>query len=315
MVYPVAVACENPELYIYWQLTDFCNFRCNYCPPFLHNGDHHKARLPGFPTDEEIIAFLDRLEEFSKTRKINVALSGGEPTLHPMLPYIVSRLRDKCFLSITSNGTRGDDFWKEILPISSVQLSLHPEFTKANKINSLSKIVRESGTPINYNLSCDPANWDNMMTLYNEIDDEFKPLIQPKLLNRIGVKGELAHTTYDYNEDQYEWMEKTLKSFRWDGANTKENIAKARMIFSDGSVISANKLGIITLNEWHDFKGWKCSAGSESICVTYSGKVFSGICRSIFLGKIDNFKLYEEYIICPQKRCVCPSDIRVNKRR
>lgn len=315
MTYPIAVISKDPVLYIYWTLTDFCNFRCNYCPPFLHSGEYHKGISQGFPTDEQITSFVDKLERMSKDRQINVVLSGGEPTLHPMLPYIVSRLRDKCFLAVTSNGTRGDEFWKDVLPLSSVQISLHPEFTKANKINSLSRVIRDSGTPLSYNLSCDPNNWDNVMALYNALDDEFKQFVQPKVLNRIGVQGELSRATYEYTEEQSKWMSDTLIQFRWTGANSKANVSNSRMVFSDGSVVSANRFGIITLNEWHDFNGWKCRAGSESISVTYSGKVFAGICRSKYLGSIDDFELFNDYIICEQKRCVCPSDIKVNKVR
>jgi MoaA/NifB/PqqE/SkfB family radical SAM enzyme len=183
-MYPVAVSCEEPELYVYWTLTDFCNFSCNYCPSFLHSGEYHKGVSQGFPTDDQIIAFVDKLEGLAKTRRLEVVLSGGEPTLHPMLPYIVSRLRDKCFLAITSNGSRGNDFWEKLLPISAVQLSIHPEFTKANKINSLSRIIVDSGTLLTYNLSCDPNNWEKMMELYDALEDEFKEFVVPKILQR-----------------------------------------------------------------------------------------------------------------------------------
>lgn len=316
-MYPVAVSCEEPELYVYWTLTDFCNFSCNYCPSFLHSGKYHKGVSKGFPTDEQIIAFVDKLEELAKTRRLDVGLSGGEPTLHPMLPYIVSRLRDKCFLGITSNGSRGNDFWEKLLPVSAVQLSLHPEFTKSSKVNSLSRIIIDSGTRLRYNLSCDPNNWEKMMDLYNSLDDEFKPFVTPKVLQQWGLEHKINRTTYRYGREQYNWISDTLKKYEDYIVNNKkrETRSNPKMIFSDGSTISATKFGHITLNNWHNFEGWKCHVGSESIHASYSGDVFAGVCGSKLLGKIDNFELFDDYIICPKNRCTCPADIKANKQR
>jgi organic radical activating enzyme len=309
-MYPVAVFCKEPKLSVYWMLTDFCNFSCNYCPSFLHSGKYHKGISQGFPTDEQIISFLDKLEDISKTRKLMITLSGGEPTLHPMLPYIISRLRDKCELALTTNGSRGDDFWKEILPIAAVQLSLHPEFTKSSKVNSISRIIVDSGTALRYNLSCDPNNWEKMMALYNALDDEFKPLVTPRVLQQWG--GEINRTSYTYTKEQSEWISDTIKKYR---SINKESDAGSKLIFSDRSIISANKIGTIISNEWHNFKGWKCNVGSESINTTYSGDVFAGVCGSKFLGKIDSFELFDEYIICDRHRCTCLSDIGANKQK
>jgi organic radical activating enzyme len=210
---PVAVFCKEPELFVYWTLTDFCNFSCNYCPSFLHSGEYHKGISQGFPTDEQIIAFVDKLEELAKTRRLDVVLSGGEPTLHPMLPYIISRLRDKCVLCITTNGSRGNDFWKSILPISAVQLSLHPEFTKSNKVNSLSRIIIDSGTNLRYNLSCDPNNWEKAMALYDGLDDEFKPLVTPKVLQQWEKNDKINRTTYSYTKEQSDWITINLEKY------------------------------------------------------------------------------------------------------
>jgi organic radical activating enzyme len=311
---PIAVSCKEPELAVYWMLTDFCNFSCNYCPDFLHSGKYHKGISQGFPTDDMITSFVDKLEELARNQKINLVLSGGEPTLHPMLPYIVSKLRDKCTLCITTNGSRGNDFWKTILPISGVQLSLHPEFTKSSKVNSLSKIIIDSGTRLRYNLSCDANNWEKVMGLYNSLDDEFKPFVSPKVLQKWNL-GSQMRTTYRYTKEQYDWILDTLKKYEEYEINKEKEIRPtSKMFFSDGSFISANEMGKITLNDWHNFEGWKCHVGSESINVSYSGDVFAGVCGSKFLGKIDNFELSDDYIICPRNRCTCPADIRANKQ-
>jgi MoaA/NifB/PqqE/SkfB family radical SAM enzyme len=320
---PVAVVNEKPQLSIYWTLTDFCNFSCNYCPPFLHSGEHHRGILPGFPADEEIIAFLDRLEDIAKQRNVLMIISGGEPTLHPMMPYIIKRLREiNCYTGITTNGSKGSEFWKDILPVSCVSISLHPEFTKPDKINRISKVIVDSGSDLNYNLSCDPDNWEKTIALYEAIDDQFKPLIIPKVLNRYVSpiwlnKGKYEdRSTYDYTPEQKEWMNSRLSRKSFLKAKSLSDISEqfeSRMVFTDGTAISANRLGHITINDWHNFEGWRCKAGNESLSVHFSGKVYAGVCKSKCLGTISDFELFDDYIICPQKRCICPVDIRVNK--
>ena len=308
---PIAVFCKDPELSVYWTLTDFCNFSCNYCPAFLHSGEYHKGISKGFPTDEQIVSFVDKLEELSRTRKLEITLSGGEPTLHPMLPYIIDRLRGKCTMCITSNGSRGNDWWETILPVSSVQLSLHPEFTKPYKINSLSRLIVDSGTILRYNLSCDPNNWEKVLALYDALDDEFKLFVTPRVLQQWGSQVEIKRESYLYSEEQSAWIANTTKKHR---STNIENMSSSKMFFSDGSSLPAHKMGTIALNEWNDFKGWKCYAGSQSINATYSGDVFAGVCGSKFLGKIDRFELFDEYIICDRHRCTCLPDIRANKQ-
>jgi MoaA/NifB/PqqE/SkfB family radical SAM enzyme len=318
---PIAVFCKEPQVSIYWTLTDFCNFRCNYCPEFLHSGDFHKGRREGFPSEQQINSFLDKLDSLAVTKKLIVILSGGEPTLHPMFSYIVNRLKAiNCFVAVNTNGTRDVDFWEDLLPLSSISISLHPEYSKIDKINRISRLIVDSGTPINYNLSCDPNNWDNTVALFESLDDDFKKYVQPKILNLIGAGGDLDRATYQYTSEQSAWIEKINVERPFSAKKGPLTTAfpgsgEVHLIFSDGSSVNANRLAYITMNELHDFEGWRCKAGSESINVHYSGRVFAGVCKAKHLGRIDNFELFEDDIICPRKRCVCPTDLRVNKRR
>ena len=79
---PIKITQEK-TLMVYWILTDFCNFSCNYCPDFLHSGDFATGKKLGFPTDEEIFKFIDQLQHISETKKIKlqVQFGGGEPLI------------------------------------------------------------------------------------------------------------------------------------------------------------------------------------------------------------------------------------------
>ena len=41
-------------------ICDFCNFKCNYCPSFLHSGKYANGKLPGFPIYSDIIVFFEK---------------------------------------------------------------------------------------------------------------------------------------------------------------------------------------------------------------------------------------------------------------
>lgn len=310
---PIAVVQTVPTFEIYWTLTDFCNFKCNYCNPILHSGDFHQNRKVGFPTQQEIETFLDNIgKKYLKGRQLVVRLSGGEPTLHPMIVDIVARLKEyNGWLGITTNGSKPEDFWKQILPLDEVTISIHPEFTNIDRINRISKVILNSGSRLGYNLSCDPNNWDNVIALYNSLDDELKQYVNPKVLNRINVKDENYKLNYDYEPYQKEWINEIIqKKINWE----KDPINSSFLLFSDGSKISARSVGRITLNNWHAMKGWSCNVGIDSVSVSFSGDAYAGICHSQKLGRIDSFELLQEPIVCKISRCICPGDLRVSKR-
>jgi organic radical activating enzyme len=280
----------------------------------LHSGDYHLKRKLGFPTEKEIELFLNNLEEkYLKGRKLNVQLSGGEPTLHPMITFITQRLKEhNGYIGITTNGSKSIEFWKQILPIGNVTISLHPEYTKIDKINKLSRVIVDSGTKIDYNLSGDPKNWDRVMDLYDQLDDEFKPFVNPKVLNHIDLDGSIDRRNYEYEPYQEEWMRDKTKNQK--RRSNFVEITPSHLLFSDGTRLNTKSLAEITLNNWHNMKGWICNVGSESINIHYSGYVFAGVCKVKKLGRIDDFNLLSETVICPKERCICPADLRSNKR-
>lgn len=76
-----------------------CNFRCPYC----HNRDivlTHKSLAPLAP--EEIFAFLKKRQNVLT----GVCITGGEPTLNPGLPDLISRIKALGYLvKLDTNGS------------------------------------------------------------------------------------------------------------------------------------------------------------------------------------------------------------------
>ena len=76
-----------------------CNFRC----PFCHNGGLALGGdSDGIMSVEELLAFLDS----RRGRLQAVCISGGEPTLHPDLPALISAIKSRGFeVKLDTNGT------------------------------------------------------------------------------------------------------------------------------------------------------------------------------------------------------------------
>ena len=77
-----------------------CNFRCPYCHNFTLVSDPDS--LLSIPLDE----MLDRLSPFVGWID-GVVVSGGEPTLHPGLPWLLASIKEAGFaVKLDTNGSR-----------------------------------------------------------------------------------------------------------------------------------------------------------------------------------------------------------------
>ena len=302
-------------LYIYWTLTDFCNFKCNYCPSSLHDGLYANGTKSGFPSDSQINKFIDNLiEKHLGNRKLYLIISGGEPTLHPMFATIINRLLPYGFIGVNTNGARHYEWWSKLSNLPQlVTISLHPEFTKIEKINELGHYLIENNVELNFNLSCDTKYWGDTVRLYEQLDDVLKSMAQPKVLNYLGTND---RDRYEYSSEQEQFMETVqlkYNIFRKDRGLLPSASDRAIMTFEDGTNKPVTNFAELTMNRLNNFYGWKCSAGHSGINVNFDGNVWAGICKIQNLGRLENFTLLEDYVECNRKFCPCPGDIRLNK--
>jgi len=304
---PIKIIPKKPTVNVYWMITDFCNFKCNYCPDFLHNGKFATGKVPGFPSYEDITVFMNTLKSMTEDgTHINLQFGGGEPTLHPNFLDIIKFMHsEKVYIGVTTNGSRSEEWWEEALPfLDNVTISLHPEFTKIDKVNSVSQRIVDSGTSIMFNLSCDPANWDTVLELYNNITPSLRGVVMPKVLNYIGTDSKMNYT---YTDEQSEWIKTHIATPKDPG-----NFINSKVHFDDGSIEELS-LSKITINNWNEFKGWSCKVASQSLVVRFNGEVSAGLCKAKSLGRISSFVIDKNDIICPFKYCPCPNDLRSEK--
>ena len=91
--------------YLRLSITDFCNFRCDYCLP---NG--YTANAGKRPDNELSVSEIDVLiQAFAKLGTTKVRLTGGEPSIRQDLPRIIElakQTQDIQTVAVSSNGYR-----------------------------------------------------------------------------------------------------------------------------------------------------------------------------------------------------------------
>ncbi len=306
---------NSDVLYVYWTLTDFCNFRCNYCPKNLHSGDYKSGRRPGYPTDEEIRTFLDRLVNLhSRGKFLQVSISGGEPTLHPMYEEIIDTLHPHGIVETITNGTRPIDWWQNLQQLpDKITMSLHAEWTKIDKINPLGEFLLDNNVQVAYNMMCDPGNWNMVQQMYQQLTPRLQKLVNAKILTN-HVKDSSDGQTWEYQPEQIEYIRGIYASGEKPKRRFEEVDLSSSLIYTDGSTATlTNPFDLVNTNQ-HSFTGWECSAGTDGIAVSFDGFAYGANCRTRRLGRIDTFELLNAPIVCSRAWCKTAADIPLNKR-
>lgn len=303
-------------LSVYWTLTDFCNFRCNYCPDSLHSGDYTSGRKPGYPTDDEIRVFLDRLINIhAKGKFLQVCISGGEPTLHPMYGEIIDTLYPHGIVETVSNGSRSIEWWKGLkhLP-DKVTMSLHAGWTKMDKVNELGEFLLDNNTHVAFNMMCDPGQWHLVQEMYQQLTPRLQSFVNAKLISDHSG-GVTDGQPWEYQADQMEYI-KGITSRVDQPERRFDNVDFGSVLVYDDETKTRlqNTFDLINTNQ-HRFKEWECSAGSEGIAVNFDGWAYAANCRSHKMGKIDKFQLYKDPIMCTRHWCKCAADIYLTKKK
>lgn len=307
---------HEPVLQLTWFINNICTNHCDYCPPILHNGANHNYDW------EHARSLLIRLMD--RHKKINCILLGGEPTVSPFLKEAIDMLHSRGHtISLTSNGVRSVDYWKEIAPkVNNVAFSYHPSYGIENFFEKVEAIGQH--TIIGVRVMFDSRHWDTALNFYNQC------LAIPYLrIEAVRVLPEIANGNTvgaEYTPEQLEWLAsqpsrripdhyRTIlqqKNSKW-----KQMYMGSSFYYDDGSVDSHGDPNHLISLDQSFFTGWACSIGIESLYINWDGKVRKGNCRQ----GLDLFHLNEHAAhplpstgeLCIMDRCTCPTDILVTK--
>lgn len=94
------------------KITDRCNLRCPKCNHWRPKRERHPDRLTPLSDAE----WMNLVSQAVALGVRNVRFSGGEPTLHPILPTLIEYLtRERAFCEVTTNGTCLSDSLAQVL--------------------------------------------------------------------------------------------------------------------------------------------------------------------------------------------------------
>lgn len=310
----VEIKKATPSFYVYWTITDYCNFSCSYCPSQLHSGDFAQGRKKGFPSDEEIRTFLDRLVNVHSVGKfLQVCLSGGEPTVHPMFGEIVKSIRPHGIVEVITNGSRPLNWWKKLpaLP-DKVTISLHPGFTVIEKINEVGEFLLDNNCEVVFNMMCDPDQWNAVQSLYELLTDRLKYQVNGKILtdhSGTATDGQ----PYSYTNTQLDYINSKTSLIGTIERRFNNVDRRIYIVDDDGTENVMQHPFDLVNSKKNQMQGWSCSAGKDGVAISFNGNVYVGNCRIDTLGRLDTFNLLTENVTCPKKYCKTAADLQLPK--
>lgn len=313
-------------LYITYNLTTTCNFKCSYCWPEAHDG---KYRFP----DIEIVSknFSHLLSQYNK-KNVRITLSGGEPTLWPELGQFVKYLHDnhKVRITINTNGSRTLRWWQEYADyFDDIQISVHNEFVDIEHTKKVLDIIyNRQITMTAAQVLMDPSNWDKSVKNVKSLVDHPTPWLVKLMTLTKPESGEIM----EYSEDQLLFLKNKIQKrppkeyvdlmFKT-GKIIEDDSVNGTMRFSDGNIQILNIHDILK-NKANRFKGWFCDIGKERLGIDPSGFLSGNCGEQIFKNHfnlhrpdfVEKFSLdtTDLEIVCGKSFCDCTSDIRVSKR-
>ena len=261
-----------------------CNFKCPYC-----NGWKDTNALEFQPLNT-LIGIWDNLFEKIKSSefKIELIISGGEPTIYPnffeLLKYFITKV-SKVHVC-TNLSFNASEFLSLKIPIDKV--SLHSTFHPAcisidNFTNNLTLTKEYINNPVNF-----VANQDNLKN-------------QKEFVKKIQDCGLAASPLF-------------LKCF---GEQPKKNTARLNLLNSEEEIKiikEIRKEQNLQLSDYESSEkfplGKKCLAGYHALYIMPNGNIQKCSVDSTYLGNIfdSDLNMYTEPQICKQK--ICPHQYR-----
>lgn len=273
---------------IYWDLIDVCQYKCSYCYNMqiiereeFKRGLHQQAWKLA----------LNKLRRLDFD--FNMAIHGGEPTLHPELSTIVDELEQlqHCrSVVISSNITAADSVYKQFDKQDSkvsIHLSYHPQYHR--KI--FDKILRITDSIENIKIWVEAILYPK-----SEYYDQMLEFLEQIKQTDIRYYVSAANPTATWNEQEDPEFRELFEPYILE---SKSN--RFRHVLDNGKVDLLSEYDIIK-NDVH-YGGWRCQALSYTIGV--DGTIVNNCTRQrlpIVIKEAD----VKKFVICPQStHCYC----------
>lgn len=274
-------------LTIAWQLVTECHYRCSYC--------YFK------PYDSQInYSSISKLVLFQLNKiqtEFEIALLGGEPTLHPDFLIIIEslyKITNATKIDVISNFNNDINFWFNLKPFSqklNLVFSLHFEYANIDFLKKI-KILK------------DYFNIRVVFMVHPNGDYLEKMKFFNKSLRELSCENLIVNYLKIFNKDDGSILKNyslnVLEFLSELELSSSVETEKIKVKYLDGKSDSLTQLTILN-NELNSFQGWKCHM-NESV-ITPDGFVLSPCLE----GKkhIVSHNFQPKVITCPHKYCGC----------
>lgn len=301
---------DSVPLNILAYTVDRCNFKCEYC----YN------RKPRRNTEIDINAlstFIRSIRDQTPvSRKINISLIGGEPTLHSRaleLCQILLQL-ENTNVELLTNFSQPVEYYLPLLENGvCIAASWH---SKTDDKKNWDYVEKMKNIPEKYfarnqvevRIMMENDNWENSRAVFNALYPRFKKYVEISLLTRDDG------TSYEYTDKQLKEYNQLiiLTKYKRDFFTLEYNDGtKKRVSFED-----------IYLNPRVNFHLWKCNAGQDYIYIHVDGTVYNcqsyyehnrkPICNIFQTGLKYQKELFKP-TICSVEYCSCDFDVYKEK--
>ena len=122
-------------------------------------------------------------------RKLRFTFTGGEPTLHPGYLRIVKAVaaRPNTIVVTNTNGTRHEEYLRELNQLSTLYVSVHFEFTQLDKLaRKLDYLNKDLGNRVIVKMMAAPGNLERVTSFFETLDAipqrKFRISVEPLVL-------------------------------------------------------------------------------------------------------------------------------------
>ena len=311
---------------VQWQLGNFCNYKCSYCPTRLRDGRFE------FVTIDLAKRVVDNILRQKPDHNVLFSFQGGEVTLWKEFENLLKYIYEQGASSLlATNGSRTPAYFAKIAPYLNYTFMSFHEVSEVDKMLERIKVFHPqhvaSYTLMNLNL------WDKCVDAHERIEAAGYRSIARVIFDDYCT---LNTQQLSYTSEQRQYIDKCnlhlLKPARLSDPLDHEVVLplpvkmkgvinnkfdpRIIQIHDAGTVINTTAQSLLATQQ-NDYSGFNCYAGLEVLCIGASGGVTTSVCAQdgIFADIFDNpeFELPTVPMSCNRTSCWCESDLQATK--
>jgi len=323
----------NKYFHINWNLTNKCNFSCEYCHPYNYEGSSPTFDL------EVYKEFVRKIEnDLSDDEELVISFTGGEPTAIDVFDDFLTWLVDRGVqVGLTTNGSKSIKFWeKHRKSFRWVSFSFHAEKTNLRHcIKVIDTLWPYTLLGVRIMMHPQQEYFDKCMEFFEMLKTE--PYLGHFSVEKVPVVAEWLTENehpHAYTKEQQAQIDEKIH-FKRKSANPNVSYAQYTMPidatgiykivdgrYHEEAILNTNGLYSAQKNR---FKGWTCYAGIDGLFVNEKGLISGAAClpegRNEFgtvnwlgsLHEVEKFQLPRRPYKCMKDACHCNTYLILSK--